>query len=78
MEQKIENWIYHPEGDWETRLVPVFRRKFEVRDGLKTARLSCAAHGIYEAELNGLFVTADKFTPASPATITASRCRSTM
>lgn len=57
------NWICHPEDSRETRLVPVFRRKFEVRGGLKTALLSLTAHGIYEAELNSLPVTLDKFTP---------------
>ena len=59
----MAQWIYHPDDNRETRLVPVFRRRFQVRRGLKTAVLRLTAHGIYEAELNGQPVTEDKFTP---------------
>lgn len=56
-------WICHPEDDRAARLVPVFRRTFRVRPGLQSAKLLLTAHGIYEAEINGRPVTADKFTP---------------
>ncbi len=59
----MAKWICHPDDNRETRLVPVFRRQFEVRQGLKTAALCLTAHGLYEAELNGLVVTKDKFAP---------------
>ena len=56
-------WICHPLDNRETRLIPVFQRTFAVRDGLKAARLSITAHGIYETELNGRPVTDNKFVP---------------
>ncbi len=56
-------WICHPNDGRETRLVPVFRRQFTVRAGLKKASLKITAHGLYEAEFNGKPVTKDKFTP---------------
>lgn len=56
-------WICHPLDNRETRLIPVFQRTFAVRGGLKAARLSITAHGIYEAELNGRPVTDNKFAP---------------
>ncbi len=59
----MAQWICHPDDDRETRLVPVFRKRFQVRRGLKTAVLRLTAHGIYEAELNGQPVTENKFTP---------------
>ncbi len=59
----MAQWIYHPDDNRETRLVPVFRKRFRVRRGLIKAVLRLTAHGIYEAELNGQPVTEDKFTP---------------
>jgi alpha-L-rhamnosidase len=56
-------WICHPGDNRETRLVPIFRRRFDVRAGLKSAKLRISAHGIYEAMINGSSVTEDKFTP---------------
>lgn len=56
-------WICHPLDNRETRLIPVFQRTFAVRDGLKAARLSITAHGIYEVQLNGRPVTDNKFVP---------------
>lgn len=56
-------WIAHPKDNRETRLVPVFRRRFEVRTGLRAAKLSLTAHGIYEAEINGQAVTNNRFNP---------------
>ena len=56
-------WICLREDNRETRLVPVFRRFFERKGGLKSARLYLTAHGIYEAEMNGQPVTENKFTP---------------
>jgi alpha-L-rhamnosidase len=41
----------------------VFRRHFEVRKAIKSALLRLTAHGIYEAELNGVSVTENKFMP---------------
>lgn len=59
----MATWICHPDDDRETRLVPVFRRIFQVRSGLKSASLRLTAHGLYEAEINGCPVTTNKFTP---------------
>lgn len=59
----MADWICHPGDNRETRLVPVFRRRFEVRSKIKTAHLRLTAHGIYEAELNGVRVTENKFMP---------------
>ncbi len=56
-------WICHPQDGRETRLVPVFRRFFQVAQGLKKATLEITAHGLYEAELNGKPVTDNRFTP---------------
>ena len=56
-------WICHPGDNRGTRLVPVFRRIFEVKSGLRSAKLRITAHGIYEAEINGKPVTEHKFTP---------------
>ena len=56
-------WICHPEDNRETRLVPVFRRTFEVMPRLKSATLRLTAHGLYEARVNSRPVTDDKFTP---------------
>lgn len=56
-------WICHPGDNRETRLVPVFRRLFTVRNGLESAALRLTAHGVYEAEINGKRVTDQKFTP---------------
>ena len=63
MKRIIGKWICHPEDNRETRLAPVFRRKFTVRNGLKSATLRLTAHGIYEAEINGRSVTDNKFMP---------------
>ena len=59
----MADWICHPGDNRETRLVPVFRRCFEVRSKIKTAHLRLTAHGVYEAELNGVRVTENKFMP---------------
>lgn len=56
-------WICHPGDNRETRLSPVFRRLFTVKDGLESATLRLTAHGVYEAEINGKRVTDQKFTP---------------
>ncbi len=56
-------WICHPGDSRETRLVPVFRRRFDVMNGLKEAKLRLSAHGIYEAAVNRIPVTEDRFTP---------------
>lgn len=56
-------WICHPADNRETRLVPIFRRCFDGKPGLKRAVLRLSAHGIYAAELNGRPVTENKFTP---------------
>ena len=59
----IGKWICHPRDNRETRLAPVFRRLFTVKNGLESATLRLSAHGIYEAEINGKSVTVNKFTP---------------
>ena len=59
----MAKWICHPEDNRESRLVPVFRRKFSVGPKLKEAKLRISSHGLYEAELNGVAVTQNKFTP---------------
>ena len=59
----MANWICHPEDNRNTRLVPVFRRRFEVHKTVAKATLRLTAHGIYEAELNGVPVTENKFMP---------------
>ena len=56
-------WIRHPLDSDENRLVPVFRRCFQVKPGLAEATLRIMAHGVYKAELNGKPVTDHKFTP---------------
>ena len=56
-------WICHPYDGDGNRLVPVFRKPFSVKPGLKEAKLSLSAHGLYEAQLNGQAVTDHKFTP---------------
>lgn len=56
-------WICHPQDGDENRLVPVFRKPFSVKQGLKAAKLSLSTHGLYEAQLNGQAVTDQKFTP---------------
>ena len=59
----MADWICHPGDNRETRLVPVFRRCFEVRSKIETAHLRLTAHGVYEAELNGVRVTENCFLP---------------
>lgn len=59
----MAKWICHPEDNRNTRLVPVFRRYLEVRKTIKSALLRLTAHGVYEAELNGVSVTENKFMP---------------
>ena len=56
-------WICHPADKRETGLVPIFRRCFDGKSGLKQAVLRLTAHGTYEAELNGRPVTENKFMP---------------
>lgn len=60
---ELAKWICHPDDSRETRLVPVFRRRFHAEPGLKNARLEITAHGLYEAEINGRAVTDNRFTP---------------
>lgn len=60
---KKAKWICHPQDGDENRLVPVFRKPFSVKQGLKEAKLSLSAHGLYEAQLNGQAITDHKFTP---------------
>ena len=56
-------WICHPGDNRETRLSPIFRRLFTVKNGLESATLRLTTHGVYEAEINGKRVTDQKFTP---------------
>ena len=59
----MAKWICHPGDNRLTKLVPVFRRRFEVHKDLEKATLRLTAHGVYEAELNGVRVTENRFTP---------------
>ena len=59
----MAKWICHPLDNKDSRLVPVFRRKFKVRKAPEKAMLRLTAHGIYEAELNGVSMTENKFMP---------------
>ena len=59
----MAKWICHPGDNRLTKLVPVFRRRFEVQKTVAKATLRLTAHGIYEAELNGVSVTENKFMP---------------
>ncbi|MBQ6973996.1 MAG: family 78 glycoside hydrolase catalytic domain [Oscillospiraceae bacterium] len=59
----MAKWICHPGDNRNTRLVPVFRRRFEVHKTVAKVTLRLTAHGIYEAELNGVSVTENKFMP---------------
>ena len=59
----MTKWICHPGDNRLTKLVPVFRRKFEVQKTVGKAVLRLTAHGVYEAELNGVRVTENKFMP---------------
>lgn len=56
-------WISHPGDGENTPLVPVFLRRFCVKEGLCSATLHITSHGLYTAEINGEAVTEDKFTP---------------
>ncbi|MCR4674118.1 MAG: glycoside hydrolase family 78 protein [Lachnospiraceae bacterium] len=56
-------WIYHPLDNKESRLVPVFKKKFQVNKGLTEAHLKITAHGVYEPLINGRKITNKKFMP---------------
>lgn len=56
-------WICHPDDGEDHPLVPVFKKAFTVKQGLRRGRLTLTAHGIYEAKINGKAVTEDRFTP---------------
>jgi len=56
-------WICHPDDGKETPLVPVFWKEFQIKEGLKSAKMRITSHGIYETILNGKTVTDHKFTP---------------
>ena len=59
----MTRWICHPLDNKDSRLVPVFRRKFKVRKAPEKAMLRLTAHGVYEAEINGRSVTKNKLMP---------------
>lgn len=54
-------WAEDPESD--DRRPARVRREFTVRDGLVRARLYATAHGLYEAEINGVRVGDDALSP---------------
>ena len=56
-------WICHPDDNEDSRLVPIFRKCFEIKPKLKSATLRLTAHGLYEATLNNQPITENKFTP---------------
>lgn len=58
-------WI-EPETDIDPdakKPVPYLRKEFEVRPGLKKARIYQTAHGLYEFWINGICPTEEKFKP---------------
>ena len=63
MKSSSAKWICHPLDSAETHLVPVFRKIFEARKGIKSAKLFITAHSLYESEINGCAVTENKFNP---------------
>jgi len=56
-------WISHPGDGEHTPLVPVFLRRFCVKEGLCSATLHITSHGLYTTQINGEAITEDKFTP---------------
>ena len=56
-------WISHPGDGESTPLVPVFLRRFCVKEGLCSATLHITSHGLYTTEINGEAACEDKFTP---------------
>lgn len=65
-----EDWRAWPVGatwnedpDADDRRAALVRRNFTVRGGLAHARLYATAHGLYEAELNGVRVGDDALSP---------------
>ncbi len=59
----MAKWICHPEDHKGNHLVPVFRKKFELNHKLRKAVLKLSAHGLYEAQVNGMSVTENRFLP---------------
>ena len=59
----MTKWICHPEDHKENPLVPVFRRRIKLRQKAKKAVLRLSAHGLYEAQVNGVSVTENRFLP---------------
>lgn len=58
------SWISAPQGDADdSEQVPLLRRAFSLKSGVKEARLYATALGLYEFELNGRRVGEDFFTP---------------
>ena len=58
-------WITakHEDGDTDYKPCPMFRRAFEVKDSIQSARIYATALGIYALELNGKPVSDWLFTP---------------
>ena len=59
----MTKWICHPEDHKDNHLVPVFRRRFELRQKVKKAVLKLSAHGLYEVQVNGMHITENRFMP---------------
>ena len=59
----MTKWICHPEDHKENPLVPVFRRRIKLRQKAKKAVLRLSVHGLYEAQVNGVSVTENRFLP---------------
>ena len=58
---KSQDWVgKFIAADWEDpdrqKPAPIFRREFNIRSGVKLARLYITALGVYEAQLNGIVV----------------------
>ena len=59
----MAKWICHSEDHKDNPLVPVFRRRIKLRQKAKKAVLRLSAHGLYEAQVNGVSVTENRFLP---------------
>ena len=59
----MAKWICHPEDHRGNHLVPVFRKKFELNHKVRKAVLMLSAHGLFEAQVNGMSVTENRFLP---------------
>ncbi|HEL2056862.1 TPA: family 78 glycoside hydrolase catalytic domain [Streptococcus suis] len=60
---KLAKWICNPIDSEDNKVVSVFRREFQVKQGLVGAKLHITSHGVYDVTLNAKSITDHKFTP---------------